>query len=257
MGPKKAGDKGAKPSPKTGGKPKASPKASPKGGKAAAPAKGAAAKGAAAKAAPAKGSPKNSPRTGAKPSGKQAPRGGNKPAAAKAAPPQKTIVKKATSSSSTTTKNLHLRQSITPGTVLILLAGRFRGMRVVFLKQLQSGLLLVTGPYKVNGIPLRRVNQAYVVATSTKIDVSGVDVSKFDDKYFAKPKKAASKKSEEDFFKKEGGKAKKATDAARIADQKAVDAGLLSAIKSTPALAAYLRSRFTLLRGQFPHAMKF
>ncbi len=96
-------------------------------------------------------------------------------------------------------KQTKLRKGIVPGSVLIMLSGRFRGKRVVFLKQLNSGLLLVTGPYKVNGVPLKRVNQAYTITTSTKVDVKGVDVSKIDEAIFKKEKKSR-KQGEEKFF---------------------------------------------------------
>merc|ERR1719199_1095712 len=79
-----------------------------------------------------------------------------------------------------------LRASIKAGQVLILLSGRFRGKRVVFLKQLTSGLLLVTGPHKVNGVPLKRVNQVYTMTTSTSVNLAGVDVSKVNDGFFAR-----------------------------------------------------------------------
>merc|ERR1712157_411077 len=84
-----------------------------------------------------------------------------------------------------------LKKSLTPGTIVILLAGRHKGKRVVFVKDLgESGLILVTGPYKVNGVPLRRVPASYVIATQTKIDISGVDSARIDAGMFKRNKKA-------------------------------------------------------------------
>ncbi|KAJ2787830.1 60S ribosomal protein L6 [Coemansia interrupta] len=149
-----------------------------------------------------------------------------------------------------------LRKSITPGTVLILLAGRFRGKRVVFLKQLKSGLLLVTGPFKINGVPLRRVNQAYVIATSTKVDLSGVEVdAKFDDAYFKREVQPKMKGTEEEFFGENA--QKKEHPAHKIADQKVVDKSIAAAVAKTPYLASYLASNFSLSNGQAPHTLKF
>jgi ribosomal protein L14E/L6E/L27E len=73
--------------------------------------------------------------------------------------------------------------------------------RVVFLKQLQSGLLLVTGPYKVNGCPLRRINQKFVIATRTKVELSKVTVpDNLNDKFFDRVKAKKSKTTEAEIF---------------------------------------------------------
>lgn len=152
-----------------------------------------------------------------------------------------------------------LRPSITPGTILILVAGRHAGKRVVFLKQLQSGLLLVTGPYKVNGCPLRRINQIYVIATSKKIDISKVNLPEnLNDQFFNRIKAKKQKPAEGEIFEKKEEAYKVSEE--RKAAQLNVDKQLISVIKASPEkslLAGYLKTRFGLSSRQYPHKMKF
>mmetsp|Transcript_26919 Transcript_26919/g.20135 ORF Transcript_26919/g.20135 Transcript_26919/m.20135 type:complete len:176 (-) Transcript_26919:29-556(-) len=148
-----------------------------------------------------------------------------------------------------------LRKGLEPGKVLILLSGRFRGKRVVFLKQLPSGLLLVTGPLKVNGVPLKRVNQSYTISTSTMVSVQGVDVSKVDDALFKKAK-VAKKPGQAQFF---DDKAKKEVSAERKGLQKSVDAALIKNLKADKEklITKYLQARFSLVNSDKPHLMNF
>merc|ERR1712094_56813 len=146
-------------------------------------------------------------------------------------------------------KQTKLKASLVPGAVVILLSGRFKGKRAVFLKQLDSGLCLITGPFKVNGIPLRRVPQSYVIGTSTVVDVSGADTSAVNDALFKKPK-SAKKKADGPFSEDE---AKKPLDDAAKALQAKVDGG----VKLDDDLKGYLKSKFGLSRADVPHEMSF
>merc|ERR1719482_1746507 len=186
---------------------------------------------------------------------------GPKSTAAKKAAPKKATryypaedVKKKLGNHHNTTKQTKLRASITPGTVLILLAGHFKGQRVVFLKQLESGLLLISGPYAVNGVPLRRVPQSYVIATQTKVDISGVKVPAEVNDDFFKKEQTKKKKTDEVFDQKE----KESTiDESRKAIQKDVDGKIVAAIDKVALLKEYMSSKFSLKKGQKPHEMTF
>jgi len=153
----------------------------------------------------------------------------------------------------------NLRPSITPGTVCILLAGVHKGKRVVFLKRLDSGLCLVTGPFKVNRCPIRRVNQIFLIATATKIDVSKVEVPKhINDNYFRRSKPIRSKKEEGDIF---GQKTEKyVCTPKKRQDQKALDKQVLSAITQHPdkkSIFPYLSTFFGLKNRMYPHVLKY
>lgn len=151
-------------------------------------------------------------------------------------------------------KPCKLRKSLQPGTVAILLTGQFRGKRVVVLKQMdKSGLLLVTGPYKINGVPLRRVNQRFVIATSTKVALPSMDLKKYDDAYFKKSI-TAGRKGAEDYFEKQQ---RPETSKEKKADQAKIDAGLVTAISKDPVMKKYMRAKFALSNCQNAHELKF
>ena len=114
---------------------------------------------------------------------------------------------------------------------------------------------MVSGPYSINGVPLRRVNPAYVIATSTKVDVSGIDVTPYNDAFFARdtPKKGD---GEQEFFQGDAPQPAIVSES-RKAAQGVVDAVLLKTVAATPMLEGYLAARFTLNANDKPHLMKF
>ena len=151
-------------------------------------------------------------------------------------------------------KASHIAAPLTPGQVVIILSGRFRGRRVVFLKKLESNLLLVTGPYKYNGVPLKRVNAAYVLPTNTKLKINEDVAKNVNDKVFDRVK--IERKKEEDFFEDNEKKKGRITEDKKKL-QTEVDTEVKKAVDAVPMMKEYLRNRFALKNGDKPHLMKF
>ena len=151
-------------------------------------------------------------------------------------------------------KASHISAPLTPGQVVIILSGRFRGRRVVYLKKLESNLLLVTGPFKYNGVPLKRVNAAYVLPTNTKLNINAEIAKNVNDKFFDRVDIERTK--EEDFFEdKEKKKGRISEDKKKL--QTEVDTEVKKAVDGVPMMKEYLRNRFALKNGDKPHLMKF
>ena len=151
-------------------------------------------------------------------------------------------------------KKTHISAELTPGQIVILLSGRFRGRRVVFLKKLETGLLLVTGPYKYNGVPLKRVNAAYVLPTNTKLTIDAKVADEIKNEFFKRVEIA--RNEEKDFFADEKTKKERITDERKNAQNK-VDTEVKKAVDAVPMMKEYLRNRFALKSGDKPHLMKF
>lgn len=174
--------------------------------------------------------------------------------------PTKSIVRKRTGKKCFRNHKRNIRKTLKKGKVLILLAGRHKGKRVVLLKALKSGLLLVTGPFALNSCPMRRISQNYVIATKTRVNLKDFKVPKhINDTYFRRmPKKKNSRTAERDIFAEKV--EKYVPSEQRKTDQKTVDEAVLKAIKKHKegkVVQRYLKSMFSLRSNQFPHRMQF
>eukprot|EP00210_Caulerpa_lentillifera_P002457 g2355.t1 len=147
-----------------------------------------------------------------------------------------------------------LRPGLEPGTVVIVLTGKFRGRRMIFLKELAPGFLLLNGPYCVNKVPLLKMKQDLVIITSTKIPVPELDLSDVTMDYFVKPKKSKREQSQAEFFQAADDEKPKLSEEV-VATQKKIDSALMSSIDEE--IVQYLRTPFTLYAGDRPHLMKF
>jgi len=158
-----------------------------------------------------------------------------------------------------------LRKSLVPGTVCIIVAGRHQGKKVIFLKQLpRSGLCLVTGPYSVNKVPLRRCDQNYLIATSNRVPLGdNFRVPGHVDDFFFKKKRGTKtqKTTKVNATTIKGSKSKKTVkkpDLVRKKAQRFIDNAVLKAFKKTDRdLKGYMRVGFTLIGDRYAHNLKF
>jgi large subunit ribosomal protein L6e len=105
------------------------------------------------------------------------------------------------------------------------------------------------------------VNQAYVIATSTRIPIHFKIPPIFDDKYFKRAKTDKKKKkptttNPDDAFAAKPSK-KRSYPKDKKEAQRKLDDLMVPLIQKKKLLARYLRSRFSLSKAEYPHLLKF
>jgi large subunit ribosomal protein L6e len=102
------------------------------------------------------------------------------------------------------------------------------------------------------------VNQRYVIATSTKVSLNGVNSDAVTDATFAREARVRATGEEALFAAATApAPASERLTAARKAAQTSVDTALLANVNKVEFLAGYLSAKFSLSKGDRPHMLQF
>jgi ribosomal protein L14E/L6E/L27E len=70
------------------------------------------------------------------------------------------------------------------GSIIILLGSKLKGKKSILLKKTREGLFVISGPFCINGISLRRIHPRFVLPTEIKIELNNFNLHFLNDDYF-------------------------------------------------------------------------
>lgn len=120
------------------------------------------------------------------------------------------------------------RHDLVKGMVVVVLEGVFASKRVVYLKKLDNNLALCTGPKSINGVPLFKIDERYLLATLTVLDI-GTNISVDEKNVFLSKRDDHSAPMDAD-----------------VDAEKETDAAVAKAVKNVEFMKAYLSEPFEI-----------
>ena len=70
-----------------------------------------------------------------------------------------------------------LRTDLQPGNIVVMLEGPYTGKRAVFVKQLGSGMAVVSGVRDVNGVPPVRIDERFLFKLSATVSIPSININ--------------------------------------------------------------------------------
>ncbi|AEA38705.1 60S ribosomal protein L6B (nucleomorph) [Cryptomonas paramecium] len=122
------------------------------------------------------------------------------------------------------------------GSIVIISFGKLRGKKAIILRTTKCQMFVISGPFSLNGISIRRIKPGHIITTRNRLDVDSVNTRIFDDEYFIFLKKSR-KRGNQDL--------KNRLKMAHALREIHIDRYLLNQISTNLFLKAYLKAKYT------------